>query len=267
VNLVGASVALIMLTIAARPPDDEHAYGHGKAEYFSSGVEGALIFIAAVTIGYAAIMRLLNPQPIEEAGIGLAIAAIASTINFGVATVLKRAGKQYESITLEADAQHLFTDVWTSVGVIGGVAAVVFTGWYWLDPVIALAVAANILWTGYQLVRRSVLGLMDTALPAAEMEKINLVLEKFKSQRVQFHAVRSRQAGARRFVSMHVLVPGNWTVQRGHELLEKIEADIRTVLPAITVFTHLESLYDPASYDDTTLDRGMQMKKKEPPPV
>ncbi|MCC7163255.1 MAG: cation transporter [Anaerolineae bacterium] len=267
VNLVGATVALVMLTIAARPPDDEHAYGHSKAEYFSSGVEGALIFIAAVTIGYAAIMRLLNPQPIKDAGIGLVIAAIASTINFGVATVLKRAGEQYESITLEADAQHLFTDVWTSVGVLAGVAAIALTGWYWLDPLIALAVAANILWTGYQLVRRSVLGLMDTALPPVEMDKINAVLEQYKSQRVQFHALRSRQSGARRFVSMHVLVPGNWTVQRGHELLEKIEGDIRKVLPTVTVFTHLESLYDPASYDDTKLDRSAQTEQKGPPPV
>lgn len=266
VNLVGATVALIMLTIAARPPDDEHAYGHGKAEYFSSGVEGALIFIAAVTIGYAAVMRLLNPQPIEDAGIGLVVAAIASAINFGVAQVLKRAGERYESITLEADAQHLLTDVWTSIGVIAGVAAVVVTGWDWLDPLIALAVAANILWTGFQLVRRSVLGLMDTALPPDELEKINGVLEQYKSQRVQFHALRSRQAGARRFVSMHVLVPGNWTVQRGHELLEKIEADIRKALPTITVFTHLESLYDPASYDDTRLDRGAQIEQKETPP-
>ncbi len=263
VNLVGAVVALVMLTIAARPPDDEHAYGHGKAEYFSSGVEGALIFIAALTIGFAAVQRLLNPQPIEAADIGLVVAAIASAINFGVARILKRAGKQYDSITLEADAQHLMTDVWTSMGVIGGLVVVVITGWNWLDPIIALAVAANILWTGYQLVKRSVLGLMDTALPSDELEKVNAVISTYATHGVQFHALRSRQAGARRFVSMHVLVPGDWTVQRGHQLLEKIENDIRTRLPNITVFTHLESLNDPASYDDTKLDRANQ---NESPP-
>lgn len=266
VNLVGAVVALVMLAIAARPPDEEHAYGHSKAEYFSSGVEGALIFVAAITIGYAALTRFLNPRAIEDPGIGLLVAAIASTINLGVSQVLKRAGKQYESITLEADAQHLLTDVWTSVGVIAAVAAVAFTGWSWLDPLIALVVAGNILWTGYQLVRRSVLGLMDTALPPGELVKIHAALEPYKSQGVQFHALRSRQAGARRFVSMHVLVPGDWTVQRGHQLLESIEADIRTSFPTITVFTHLESLSDPASYDDTKLDRRIQNGDKEPPP-
>lgn len=266
VNLVGAVVALIMLTIAARPPDDEHAYGHGKAEYFSSGVEGALIFIAAVSIGYAAVQRWLNPQPIESPGAGLVVAAIASAINFGVAQILKRAGKQYDSITLEADAQHLLTDVLTSAGVILAIAAIAFTGWNWLDPLIALAVAANILWTGFQLVRRSVQGLMDTMLPPDELEKIQAAIEPYKTEGVEFHAMRSRQSGARRFVSMHVLVPGDWTVQRGHQLLEKIEKDIRTRLPAITVFTHLESLSDPTSYDDTKLDRGAQDGQTEAPP-
>lgn len=266
VNLVGAVVALIMLTIAARPPDDEHAYGHGKAEYFSSGVEGALIFIAAISIAYAAILRWLNPQPIESPGIGLVVAAIASAINFGVAQILKREGKLHDSITLEADAQHLFTDVLTSAGVIVAIAAIAVTGWNWLDPLIALAVALNILWTGYQLVSRSVLGLMDTALPPEELEKIQGAIEPYKLQGVQFHAMRSRQAGARRFVSMHVLVPGDWTVQHGHQLLEKIERDIRIRLPTITVFTHLESLNDPASYDDTKLDRAKQEGKAEPPP-
>lgn len=266
VNLIGGVVALVMLTIAARPPDDEHAYGHGKAEYFSSGVEGALIFVAAITIGYAAFRRLLNPQPIEDAGIGLLVAGVASAINFGVAVILQRAGKMYDSITLEADAQHLFTDVWTSIGVIVGVAAVAVTGWDRLDPIIALLVAVNILWTGFKLVRRSVLGLMDTALPHDELVKITAVMEQYKAQGVQFHAVRTRQAGARRFVSMHVLVPGDWTVQRGHQLLERIEGDVRGKLSNITVFTHLEALNDPTSYDDTKLDRAMQVEETKPPP-
>lgn len=265
VNLVGAMVALIMLSIAARPPDDEHAYGHDKAEYFSSGVEGTLIFMAALLIAWAAIPRLFNPQPLESVGIGLVVAAIASTINFGVSRVLMRAGKKYNSITLEADAQHLMTDVWTSVGVIAGVAAVAVTGWDILDPLIALAIAANIIWTGYHLMRRSVLGLMDTALPPQEMKQVNAILEKYKTQGVEFHALRSRESGARRFVSMHVLVPGEWTVQRGHELLEIIEGELRTALPGISVFTHLEALNDPASYDDTTLDREQNAETKTPP--
>lgn len=267
VNLVGAMVALVMLTIAARPPDDEHAYGHGKAEYFSSGVEGALILIAALSIVIVAVLRWINPRPIVVTNIGLAVAILASALNLGVALVLRRAGKRYDSITLDADSQHLMTDVWTSAGVIAAIGAVAFTGWNWLDPLIALLVAANILWTGYRLVQRSVLGLMDTALPPEEMSKINAVVNSYKSQGVEFHALRSRQAGARRFVSMHVLVPGDWSVQRGHDLLEKIEGDIRTKLPAITVFTHLESLSDPASYDDTKLDRAKQNGNNEPPQV
>lgn len=257
VNLIGAVVALVMLTIAARPPDDEHLYGHGKAEYFSSGVEGTLIFVAAVSIVYTAVPRLFSPQPIEEPGIGLVIAALASVVNLIVARILKRAGRVHESITLEADAAHLMTDVLTSVGVIAAVGAVALTGWTILDPIAALVVAANIIWTGFQLVRRSVLGLMDTALPATEMSTIEGILARYQQHGVEFHAVRSRQAGARRFVSMHVLVPGDWTVQRGHALLEQIEAEIRPSFPNLTVFTHLESLNDPASWDDTRLDRQL----------
>lgn len=260
VNLVGAVVALVMLTIAARPPDEEHAYGHSKAEYFSSGVEGALIFVAALFIVWTAILRLFNPQPIQAIGFGLGIAVGASVVNFGVAQVLRRAGKKYDSITLEADAGHLMTDVWTSIGVIVAVGAVALTRWEWLDPVIALIVAANILWTGFRLVQRSVLGLMDTALPPDELRKINAVLTKYQAEGVQFHAVRSRQSGARRFVSMHVLVPGDWSVQRGHQLLEKIEAEVRANLLNVTVFTHLESLNDPTSWDDTSLDRKKKVE-------
>ncbi|RIK17984.1 MAG: cation-efflux pump [Chloroflexi bacterium] len=247
VNLVGAVVALAMLSIAARPPDDEHAYGHDKAEYFSSGVEGTLILLAAILIAWAAIPRLFNPQPLEAVGVGLVVAAIASVVNFGVSRALMRAGKKYDSITLEADAQHLMTDVWTSVGVIAGVGAVALTGWNILDPLIALAVAANIVWTGYQLMRRSALGLMDTALPPQELKQVKLILEKYKTQGVEF--------------SMHVLVPGDWTVQQGHQLLEQIEAEMRAALPTSTVFTHLEALNDPASYADTKLDRAPQEGK------
>lgn len=255
VNLVAAITALAMLTLAARPADEEHAYGHSKAEYFSSGVEGALILLAAASIGWTSWDRLFHPQPIEQPGIGLAVSLAASALNFVVARILLAAGRRYHSITLEADAHHLMTDVWTSAGVVVGIVAVVFTGWERLDPIIALLVAANIIWTGVQLVRRSALGLLDTALPEAELATIREVLNRYTQPDVQFHALRTRQAGARRFVSMHVLVPGSWTVHKGHTMLEQIERDIRVALPNVTVFTHLESLDDPMSWQDTALDR------------
>ena len=260
VNLVGAVMALSMLIVAARPADEDHSYGHSKAEYFSSGVEGTLILIAALSIAAAAVRRLLVPQPLEQVGIGLAVSAGASAINLAVAIILLRAGKQHSSITLEANAQHLFTDVWTSVGVIAAVAAVAATGWLHLDPIVAMLVAGNILWTGTRIVRRSILGLMDTALPAGELAAVKAALDSHLSDGVEYHALRTRQSGARRFVSFHVLVPGAWTVHRGHELLEDVEARIRATVPNVTVFTHLESLDDPSSWDDQHLDRS------EPPP-
>jgi cation diffusion facilitator family transporter len=255
VNLVAAVVALVVLSIAERPPDEDHAYGHYKAEYFSSGVEGGLILIAAASIMATAVPRLLAPQPLEEVGLGLGVSVAASLVNFGVARVLAHAGRSYSSITLEADAQHLMTDVWTSAGVVLAIAATALTGWLVLDPLIALVVAANIIWQGYQLMRRSVLGLLDTALPAAERGAVQDILARYGAQGVQSHALRTRQSGARRFVSVHILVPGEWTVQRGHNLLEQVERDIRTALPHTTVFTHLEPLEDPHSWQDTTLDR------------
>jgi len=256
VNLAAALMALAMLTIAARPPDEEHAYGHGKAEYFSSGVEGALIVLAAAVIAWTAWGRLLAPQPLERVGIGLAISLVATAINFGVAHVLRLAGKRYNSITLDADARHLMTDVWTSAGVVLGIGAVALTGWERLDPIIALFVAANIVWSGVQLVRRSALGLLDTALPKEEQAAIQKVLHRYQEPNIQFHALRSRQAGARRFMSIHVLVPGTWTVHEGHTLLERLERDIRLAVPHVTVFTHLEALDDPTSWQDETLDRA-----------
>ena len=255
VNLVGAIMALAMLTVAARPADDDHTYGHSKAEYFSSGVEGTLILIAAISIIWTAAPRLLNPQPLEQVGLGLAVSVVASIINMAAAYVILQAGKRYKSITLEADAHHLMTDVWTSVGVLGGVGIVALTGWERLDPIVAFIVAANIIWAGVRIVRASVLGLMDTALPDSERSAILNILDSYKQQGIQFHALRTRQSGARRFISFHVLVPDTWTVLQGHQLLEKIEADLRTALPEITVFTHLEPLNDPTSFDDTKLDR------------
>lgn len=254
VNLAGALMALAMLTIAARPADENHMYGHSKAEYFSSGAEGMLILVAAVSIGIAAVQRLITPKPLEQIGIGLGVSIAASFVNLGVALVLRRAAKQYNSITLTANAQHLMTDVWTSAGVLLGVGAVSLSGWVILDPIVALLVAANIVWSGFHIIRKSVLGLMDTALSVEEQVALQKVLEQHLHDGVQYHALRTRQSGARCFVSLHVLVPGEWTVQRGHQLLEHIEADIRSTLPSAEVFTHLESLNDPASWDDMTAE-------------
>jgi cation diffusion facilitator family transporter len=256
VNLVGALMALAMLTIAARPADEEHAYGHSKAEYFSSGMEGTLILIAAVGICVTAIGRFITPKPLEQVGLGLVVSVIASLINLGVALVLRRVANEYDSITLKANAQHLMTDVWTSAGVLLGVGAVALTGWDRLDPILALVVAVNISWSGIRILRATVEGLMDAALPAEEQDVINQILETHQQNGVQFHAVRTRKSGAHRFVSLHVMVPGRWSVQRGHQLLEHIEADIRSILPSVTVFTHLEPINDPVSLIDVSLVRA-----------
>jgi cation diffusion facilitator family transporter len=256
VNLIGGFMALAMLTVAARPADEDHAYGHSKAEYFSSGVEGSLILVAAASIGITAVRRLLDPQPLEAVGLGLLVSVAASLVNLVVALLILRAGRQHNSITLEANAHHLLTDVWTSVGVVAGVGLVALTQWHWLDPVVALIVAANIIWTGIGIVRRSIAGLMDMALSTEDMTIVRGVLKTYESSGIQFHALRSRQSGAKKFISMHVLVPGDWTVQRGHELLDKIEAAIRVALPEAVVFTHLESLDDPASWDDESFERA-----------
>ena len=256
VNLAAALMALAMLVVAARPPDEMHAYGYSKAEYFSSGVEGALILLAAASIIWTAIPRLITPRPLEQVGIGLAVSVLAAALNFAVARLLLSAGEKYRSITLEADAHHLMTDVWTSVGVVAGIGVVVLTGWARLDPIIALVVAANILWTGVQLLRRSVLGLLDATLPRLEQEAIKQVLSRYERGGVHYHALRTRHAGSRSFVSFHVLVPGDWTVQRGHDLLEEVEREIRAAIPGATVFTHLEPIGDPAAWQDLTLDRS-----------
>jgi len=262
VNLAGGVMALAMLTVAARPADEEHAYGHGKAEYFSSGVEGTLILIAGIGIAVAASQRLVTPEPLEQLGLGLAVSGLASLINLSVAMVLMGAGKRYDSITLQANAHHLLTDVWTSAGVLVGVGAVALTGWERLDAVVALLVASTILWAGAGILRRTVSGLMDTGLASADRAAIRQVFARYESEGVQFHALRTRQAGAWRFVSVHVLAPGYWTIHRGHALLERIEADIRQAGPNTTVFTHLESLDDPASWEDIGLERA---RPRDPP--
>ena len=255
VNLAGAMMALAMITVAEQPADDRHAYGHGKAEYFSGGFEGLLIVLAAFGIAATAIDRLLHPQALEQLGVGVAVSIGASLINLVVARILLAVGRKHRSLTLEADAHHLMTDVWTSVGVIGGIIAVFFTDWQWLDPLIALLVAANIVRMGWQLLRRSAHGLMDVSLPDGEHAQVLAVLSRYRAQGIDYHALRTRESGARRFVELHVLVPGEWTIQQGHELAERLEGDIRAALPHTTVLTHLEPLDDPVSHEDIALDR------------
>jgi cation diffusion facilitator family transporter len=264
VNLAAAAFTLGMLAVAAKPPSEDHAYGYGKAEYFASGLEGLLILVAAGGILWAAVQRFLAPQPITDVGWGLAVSAAASVVNFGVARVLLVAARRHHSIALEADAHHLLTDVWTSVGVIAAVAGVAFSGWQPLDPAIAVVVALQIVWTGIQLVRRSAQGLLDRALAPAEQTALQAVLDRHRTPEIQFHAVRTRQAGARRFVSMHVLVPGTWTVRQGHDLCERLEAEVSAVLPSANVFTHLEAVEDPVSFEDQGLDRP---RPGPPPPL
>jgi cation diffusion facilitator family transporter len=258
VNLAAAIVALIALSAAARPEDEEHRYGHSKAEYFSSGFEGALIMLAAASIIYTSVHRLLSPKPIEQLALGAGISVVASLINLIVARILFRAGRLHHSITLEADAHHLMSDVWTSAGVIIGVGAAAMTGWQRLDPIIAIAVALNIVRTGVSILRRSLMGLLDTALPDDLQRKITEIMARHARAGVRFHALRTRQAGAWRFIDFHVLVPGDWSVQRGHDLLEAIEEEMRSAVPRSSVFTHLEPIEDPASFADVRLERGDQ---------
>jgi cation diffusion facilitator family transporter len=257
VNLVGAVMALIMLAIAARPADESHLYGHSKAEYFASLLEGLLILAAAAGIIAAAVNRFMHPHALQDLGIGLVISGFASLINFVVARILMNQGKKQNSISLEADAHHLMTDVWTSVGVIGGVAIAGITGWNVLDPILAILVALNIIWTSIHLIGRSVSGLMDAALPEQERKLIQDVMTKYQTKGVTFHALRTRQAAARRFISVHVLVPGDWTVHDAHHIAEDFESDIRLALGGVvTVFTHLEPAEDELSMEDIYLDRS-----------
>jgi cation diffusion facilitator family transporter len=256
VNLAAAVLALSMLRLAAAPPDENYPYGFSKAEYFSAGIEGALIVIAAGGIIWAAVPRLVTPQPLDMPMAGLALTVVATAINLIVATVLLRVGRAQHSITLEADGRHLMTDVWTSAGVLVGVALVVVTGWLRLDPLIALAVSVHILWTGFGLMRRSVRGLLDPAISNEDQSEVTKLFQEYSRRYgVSFHALRTRQAGARRFVTFHLLVPDAWTVAQAHRLSEEIEARMRSMVPNAAVFTHIEPISDPASYEDQELDR------------
>jgi len=267
VNLVAALTALGMLIVAERPPDDDHPFGHTKAEYFAAAIEGALILVAAAGIAVSAVERLRDPHPLENVGLGLVVSTLASAINLGVSQILQRVGRRFGSITLEADARHLMTDVWTSIGVLIAVAAVHVTGWLALDPIIALIVAANIVWAGIQLLRRAAMGLLDTALPPDERALIEAALAPYRADGVDFHSLRTRQAGQRRFVSVHVLVPGEWSVQRGHDVLEQLERDVREAMPGpTTVMTHLEPVEDPRSHQDQDLDPLARPRERDRDP-
>lgn len=256
VNLLAAVVAYWALRVAARPPDDDHAFGHTKAEYFSSGFEGFMILAAATAIAYTAIERLQKPEPVGQVPLGIAISVAASVVNGGVAWVLMRASRRLRSITLRADAHHLLTDVWTSVGVIVGVLLIPLTGWLILDPLIALLVAANIVFTGLRLLVETGHGLLDRAVSPEDRQTLARVLAPIQARGIAIHALRTRIAGRRRFVEMHVLVPGLWTVKQAHDLSEEIELAVLDALPESTVTTHMEPIEDPASWDDQGLDRA-----------
>ena len=242
VNLVAALVAFAALVVAERPADSSHAYGHDKAEYFSSGAEGALIVVAAVFITYAAVRRFIDPVPLENLDVGLTVAFVASGINLGVSRFMMRMAKRYDSIALEADAQHLMVDVWTSAAIIAALAVVAFAPPQWaiLDPVIAILVGLNIVRTGAGLIRRSISGLMDSSLSDHEIRQIEDAIRDSMPDGTAFHSLRTRKSGSRRFVELHVTVPGNMSVTEGHDRCERIETAIEERLPKTSVSTHLE---------------------------
>jgi cation diffusion facilitator family transporter len=250
VNLAAALIALVALTYAHADEDEDHNFGHQKAEYFSSGIEGALIFVAAGAIVWSAVPRLLEPRPLEQVGVGLALSVLAAGANLLCGWFLLKGAREHRSITLEADAHHLLTDVWTTAGVIAAVAVVHFTGWLMLDPLIAIAVALQILWTGWTLIRRSFDGLMDRAMPADERGRIVAVLEQVRRQGGDYHRLRTRVSGKKSFVDVHVLVPGTMSVHEGHDLVHRMEEEIESAMPHVEVLTHLEPLEDPRSWDD-----------------
>jgi len=256
INLAAAILTLSMLRLAASPPDDLHPYGRFKAEYFASGMEGALIVFAALSIAVAAVPRLAAPRPLDAPALGIALSIAATAINLSVALKLLAVGRRAGSIALEADGHHLMTDVWTSVGVVGGVALVAATGWLLLDPLVALAVAWRIVWTGVILMRRSFSGLLDAAIPPEELADVERIFAEYRRRYgIDFHALLTRQAGARRFVSFHLLVPDDWPVERAHQLSEEIEERIRSLVPKAITLSHIEPISQPASYDDIKLER------------
>lgn len=256
VNLFAAAFGLLMLTISQKPADEGHRFGHGKAEYFSSAIEGALILVAAFTIIWSAIPRILHPAPLENIHTGLLFSLVASLVNLAVGLTLIHHGKKYKSILLEADGHHLMTDVFTTVGVIAGIILVMLTGWLIIDPLIAILVALNIIYTGYRLLSRSASGLMDATIPEEDLHKITLYLDSMKVQQIEYHSLLTRIAGQRKFISLHLLLPGEWTVKKGHDCADEIEEAIISLFDEpVTVSTHIEPVEDPASMKDIGLDR------------
>lgn len=253
VNLLASCTALFCLWYAARPVDANHTYGHEKIEYFSSGLEGALILVAAGSIAWSAAERLLNPKPLSELGIGLGISIVAAAINGAVASMLLRVGRRHKSIILEADGHHLMTDVLTSVGVVIALVLVWLTGFEILDPLIAIAVALNVAWAAVGLIRRSFDGLMDHALPEQEQQLVRSAIETHMQPGLHFHALRTRQAGTRGFVDFHLLVPGDWSVEKAHAFSDELEAAILAALPQVEVTVHIEPIEQEASWKDSAL--------------
>ena len=253
VNLVAAIVALLVLSFAAKPADQTHPFGHGKIEYFASGFEGALILVAAGSIAWTAYERLSQPVVLQAVDAGLAVSVLAGLVNLLVGLALMRAGRRYHSITLEADGRHLMSDVWTTVAILLALVGVMFTGWLWLDPAIAFVAAIQIVWSGLNLIRRSIDGLLDRVLPPAELKAIRRILERYRREGIEFHDLRTRASGRQRLVTLHVLVPGSWTVQQGHDLSERIEQDIAAAVHHALVVTHLEPIDDQASFAHETV--------------
>lgn len=254
-NVAAAFIALASLAVAVRPEDDEHAFGHSKAEYFAAGMEGVLILLAAVGIGWAAVTRLLHPQPILNAGVGLAVLAVSGSINLVVARILARVGRERNSIALRADAKHLMTDVWTTAAVVVAVLLTHWTGWIWLDPLLGLLLAGHIIATGVRLMRESLYGLMDTGLEEAELTAVRAILDRQAAEGVQYHALRTRQAAAMKFMTVHLLMPGAWSIAEGHAKADRIEAELRAAVQGLIVLTHIEPAEDPASFEDVKLVR------------
>ena len=250
VNLAGAMFALAMVTVAARPPDEDHPYGHHKAEYFSSGFEGLLIFVAAVAIIWAAVQRFFAPQPVEDLGIGMALSILSSALNGGLAWAMLKKARQHRSLALEADARHLFTDVWTSVGVVGGLIGVMLTGWLWLDPLLAILVALNILREGYHLMHASAQGLMDQALDEESQTAIKKVLDDFTHQTIRFDHVVTRLAGQRRYVDLHMHMPPGWTLGRAAAVRTSVEQALMSAVPGLRATIQLLPMDVEAHFDD-----------------
>ncbi len=256
VNLFAALFALLMLHLSRKPADEEHEFGHGKAEYFSSAVEGALILVAAFTIIRSAVPRIIAPQPLENIGTGLLFSLLASLVNLMVGLVLVNNGKKKKSLLVEADGRHLLTDVYTTAGVILGIILVEFTGWLIIDPVIAILVAFNIIYSGYRLIIRSARELMDATIPEDELVKVTGYLDSLSKREIAYHSLQTRMSGQRRFISMHLLVPGEWSVKRGHDCADEVEESIIAMFrEPVTVSTHIEPVEDPASMRDIGIDR------------